>query len=156
MAGRHKMGVARVDNSVLFIEPDVIIARDELQFRFSRSAGPGGQNVNRTATRVELLFDVAHSPSLKDEQRELILQRLRNQIDKAGVLHVVAQSERSQWQNREQAVARLAAMLAVALRRTRHRVATRPTHASRERRLQQKRRQAQTKAHRQRVSDGDW
>lgn len=145
-----------LDDPFLFIEPDVRIARDELQFRFSRSSGPGGQNVNRTSTRVELLFDVAHSPSLTDDQRELLLQRLRNQIDKAGVLHIVAQSERSQWQNREQAMARLAAMLTVALRRTRHRVATRPTHASQERRLQQKRRRSQAKAHRQHIPDGDW
>jgi ribosome-associated protein len=145
-----------LDDHSLAINHELTIDRDELLFRFSRSGGPGGQNVNRTSTRVELLFDVAHSPSLNDEQRELLLRRLAGQIDKEGVFHLVAQTERSQWQNREQAVSRFVATLAAALRRTRPRVATRPTRASQERRLEQKRRRSQIKSRRSRTPDVDW
>jgi len=120
---------------------------DELRFRFSRAGGPGGQNVNKTETRVELLFDVAHSPSLSDWQRERLRARLASQIDSDGVLHLVASSERSQLRNREEVVARFRALLAGALRPERHRRPTRPTGASRERRLA-------GKAHRSEIKKG--
>ncbi len=75
----------------------------ELRFRFSRSSGPGGQHVNRSETRVELLFDVLNSPSLTDHQRTRILNRLAGQIDGEGVLHIFSSTTRSQAENRADA-----------------------------------------------------
>jgi len=127
------------------------IPLDELRFRFSRAGGPGGQNVNKTETRVELTFDVAHSPSLSDWQRGRIRERLANQIDSEGVLHLVASSERSQLRNREEVVERFRAVLAGALRPVRHRRPTKPTTASRERRLAGKAHRAEIKKGRGKV-----
>ncbi len=122
-----------------------IVPLEELTFRFSRSGGPGGQHVNRSATQVELLFDVAHSPSLTEEQRALVMQRLRGYIDADGVLHLVSSSTRSQLRNREEVVRRFAQMMERALRVPRPRRPTRPTAAARARRLEQKRRRAEIK-----------
>ncbi len=74
----------------------VSIPTSELHFRFARSSGPGGQHVNRSATQVELLFDVANSPSLDETQRQRVLRNLTPRIDKEGVLHLVSQETRSQ------------------------------------------------------------
>ncbi len=120
----------------------------ELRFRFSRSGGPGGQYVNRTETRVELLFDVAHSPSLSEGQRARLLGRLGGQLDREGVLHIVSSARRSQLQNRADAVARFQALMGSALRSHKRRVPTQPTPASRERRLASKHRRSQAKANR--------
>jgi len=123
----------------------VLIPERELGWRFSRSGGPGGQGVNTTDSRVELLFDVAASTTLTEQQRARVLQRLSNRLVD-GVLTVVASEYRSQLRNREAARARLAAMLRAALapdppaRRP-----TRPSRAARERRLADKRRRMLTK-----------
>jgi ribosome-associated protein len=132
------------------------IPLDEFDFRFSRAGGPGGQNVNRTASRVELLWDVAGTPSLSEEQRALLLRRLASYIDSRGVLHLVSQSERSQWRNREDVLDRLVAMLTQALRRPRRRIATAPTRTSIERRLEGKKKAGRTKQGRGRVSSDEW
>ncbi len=111
----------------------------ELELRFSRSSGPGGQHANRSETRVEALFDVEASSALTDRQKQRVLGR-------AGpVIRAVAQDERSQWRNRELAVERVAVQLRDALRVERKRVPTKPTAAARERRLEDKRRRSQTK-----------
>ena len=115
------------------------IPANELQFRFSRSSGPGGQHINRSETRVELLFDIANSPGLSESQRYILLQRLGARVDASGVLRVVSSATRSQVENREDAVSRFQALLAAALRDRRRRVPTRPTRAARERRLADKR-----------------
>jgi ribosome-associated protein len=118
----------------------VLIPEGELGWRFSRSSGPGGQGVNTTDSRVELIFDVAASTALTDQQRARVLQRLANRLVD-GVLTVVASEYRSQLRNRDAARARLDAMLRAALapdpptRRP-----TRPSRAARERRLADKRR----------------
>jgi ribosome-associated protein len=125
----------------------------ELRFQFSRSSGPGGQHVNRASTRVELLFDVAHSPSLDDAQRSRILDVLENYIDKEGILHLVSQTSRSQWRNREDVTARFQQLLRRALRRRKQRRPTRPTRASKEQRLAEKRKKSEVKRTRRRVSD---
>ena len=138
------------------ISDQLAIPAAELHFRFSRSSGPGGQNVQRTETRVELLFDVANSPSLNDEQRERIRHRLSGYIDNDGMLRVVSSATRSQLENRADAVARFQALLAAALRRRKHRVPTRPTAASRERRLTEKKTRAGTKQTRRKVGGGDF
>ncbi len=135
----------------IVINSEVKIPLDELVFDFVRSSGPGGQHVNRSATQVELRFDVANSPSLTEEQRRRVLMNLRNRIDAAGVLHLSAQSTRSQYRNRAEAVARFQELMQRALRVPRRRSPTRPTAAARERRLEQKRRRSDQKRSRQRV-----
>ena len=120
---------------------------DEIELRVSRSSGPGGQHANKAETRVEAVLDVADSASLSAAQKRRVVAR-------AGpVLRAVAQDERSQARNRELAVERLVAKLAEALRVQRRRRPTRPTAASRERRLAEKRRRADVK--RKRAAPGD-
>lgn len=126
----------------------VSIPLAELSFRFSRSSGPGGQHVNKTETRVELLFDVANSPSLTDAQREQVMRRLANRIDSDGVLHVTSQATRSQKQNREVALERFRRLLQEALRPLKKRRPTKPPPAATERRLREKKRRSETKKRR--------
>lgn len=135
----------------LSITPELAIPLSELRFRFSRSGGPGGQHVNRTETRVELLFDVAQSPSLTEEQRQHLLSRLGSQVDSEGVLHIVSSLTRSQYDNRADTITRFQALLRHALHRPRRRIATRPGRAAAERRLQAKRQRSQHKQTRRRV-----
>ncbi|UCF68277.1 MAG: aminoacyl-tRNA hydrolase [Acidobacteriota bacterium] len=130
------------------ISDALVIPADEIEFRFSRSSGPGGQHVNRSATRVELLFDVARSRSLTEAQRERLLAKLRSHLDQDGVMHVVSQRTRSQWRNREDAILRFRSLVERALKRRRARRPTRPTKASVERRLEEKRRRSALKRQR--------
>lgn len=132
----------------LVISANLSIPLAELRFRYSRSGGPGGQYVNRTETRVELLFDLAHSPSLSDGQRGRLLERLAGRLDGDGWLHVVSSTTRSQLENRADAIGRFQALLQAALRPRKRRVATQPTVGSRERRLGGKRHRSQTKVSR--------
>ena len=124
------------------------IPDEELSFEFSRSGGPGGQNVNKVSTRATLLFDVAGSPSLTEEQRSRIMSRLRTRITKAGVLRVTSQRHRTQRANREAAVERFAELLREALRPRRPRRKTRVPRAVKERRLQEKKRRGELKRRR--------
>ncbi len=123
----------------------------EIRFLFSRSSGPGGQNVNRRQTQVDLLFDVGNSPSLTARQRTLLLKRLRARIDSEGILHVVARSRRSQLLNRQEALARFAQLLRRGLSQQRPRIRTQPPLSSGERRLASKKRHGQRKRLRRRV-----
>ena len=122
----------------------------ELQFQFSRSGGPGGQNVNRRETRVELLFDLRQSPSLSDGQRARLLQRLARYVDAAGVLRIVVATERSQLRNRQEALERFALLLREGLRVSKRRLPTQPSAQARARRLEQKRQRGVIKAGRRR------
>ena len=123
----------------------VVLPLAEVELRFSRSSGPGGQHANTSETRVEALFEVEASSALTDAQK-------RRVIGKAGsVLRAVAQDERSQWRNRELALERLVEQLRSALRVERRRVATQPTAAARERRLEEKKRRSEVKRLRRRV-----
>jgi ribosome-associated protein len=117
----------------------VSIDLDEIELRTSRSSGPGGQHANTAETRVEAVFDVDASPSLTTAQKQRVVARV------GPVVRAVAQDERSQARNRDVAVERLVGKLADALRVPRRRVPTRPTEASRERRLTDKRRRAEVK-----------
>ena len=111
----------------------------EVELRFSRSSGPGGQHANTAETRVEAVFDVEASAALTPVQK-------RRVVAKAGpVLRAVAQDERSQWRNRELALERLVGQLRSALKVERRRVPTKPTQAARERRRESKQRRAETK-----------
>jgi len=129
----------------LFINENLSIPLAELHFRFTPSSGPGGQHANRSATRAELLFDVANSPSLSDTQRQRVLAALKTYIDGEGVLHLISQASRSQAQNREAVTARFQALLAQALKPRRRRRRTRVPRAERKRRLADKRRRSEKK-----------
>ena len=133
------------------ITSSLAVHESELQFRFSRSGGPGGQHVNKASTRVELLFDVTGSPSLNDEQRQRITRKLKRYVGSDGVFRIVSDASRSQWQNREAAVGRFVALLQTALAKQKRRVATRPTKSAREERSKEKRVRSRTKALRRRV-----
>lgn len=117
----------------------VSIPRTEVELRFSRSSGPGGQHAQKSDTRVEAVFDVEASSALSDAQKRRVVARV------GPVVRAVAQDERSQWRNRELALERLAEALREALRVRRPRRATKPTKAAVERRLEQKRRRGETK-----------
>jgi ribosome-associated protein len=135
---------------LLRVDPELAIPLSEIVLRTSRSSGPGGQHANVTASRVEASFDVRASSSLNDSQRARVLARAGPRV--IGV----AQDERSQTRNRELALARLSERLARALAVPRKRRPTRPTAASRERRLQAKRRATERKrARRPPSSEGE-
>lgn len=144
-----------MNQEILPITDQLAIPLSELDFRFSRSGGPGGQHVNRTATRVELLFDVAHSPSLTEEQRQRLLKRLAGRIDSEGILRVAAQSERSQLRNRQEAIERLQTLLRQALHIPKRRRRSKVPRWARERRLAEKRRRSETKRYRRKVRGDD-
>ena len=129
------------------VAEDTVIPLDEIQFRASRSSGPGGQHANVTASRIEAVFDVEASEALSDKQREQLQRRLGDRVT------AVAQDARSQARNRELALERLRERLATGLRRPKPRRPTRPSRAARERRLDEKRRQSQRKAQRRPPSD---
>ena len=117
----------------------VAIPLNEIELRFSRSSGPGGQHAQKTETRVEAVFDVLASSALTDAQK-------RRLVERAGpVVRALAQEERSQWRNRELALERLAAAIKAGLARPRTRRPTAPSAQARERRLAEKRRRAETK-----------
>ncbi|PZO08009.1 MAG: aminoacyl-tRNA hydrolase [Lysobacteraceae bacterium] len=133
---------------MLQISPTLAIPDDELVERFVRSSGPGGQNVNKVSTAVELRFDVARSPSLPEAVRERLLARRDRRLTDDGVLVLSAQRFRTQDRNREDARERLAAVIVAALTAPKKRVATKPTKGSKERRLGAKRERSTVKRHR--------
>ena len=130
----------------LRVTRDVAIPLAEIELRTSRSGGPGGQHANVTASRVEAVFDVASSPSLSEAQRQRVMGRLGPRVT------AVAQDTRSQARNRELALERLRSRLSGALAVQRPRKKTRATRASKERRLQGKRKRSEVKRARRRPS----
>ena len=137
----------------LEISEGVVIPAREIRFRFARSGGPGGQNVNKVESRVELLFDLAASSAFSDAQRNRLRSALRTKLDDDGVLQIVVQESRSQWQNRETALARLAETIRVALIPRKRRVATKPSRGSKEERVRSKKKRGEIKRNRGRISD---
>lgn len=135
------------------IAPGVSIPRTEIEFRASRAGGPGGQHVNTSSSRIELRWNLDRTGALDPGQRERVRRRLGRRLDSAGTVRVVADSRRSQLQNREAALERFRSILAEALSVPKRRKATRPTKASKERRLDAKRRRSGIKADRKRRSD---
>jgi ribosome-associated protein len=137
----------------LVISPTLIVPGREIKFRFARSGGPGGQNVNKVESRVELLFDLNASVAFSDSQKHRIHAALQKRLDAEGILHIVVQESRSQWQNREFAVMRLAELLKAALTPRKKRVATRPSRGSKEERFREKKKRGETKRSRGQIED---
>ena len=136
-----------MDGESIQVTRTVAIPVSEIELRFSRSSGPGGQHAQKSETRVEAIFDVEASSALSPAQKARVIRR-------AGpVLRAVAQDERSQLRNRELAIERLVEALREALRVPRPRRPTKPTAASRQRRLEQKRRRGETKQLRRKPED---
>lgn len=135
---------------MVIIDERVSIPEEELNFTASRSGGPGGQHVNKVSSKVILWFDLANSPSLSSEDKELIASRLGSRIGKDGVLRVISQSTRSQLANRELAIERFAELLRTALKRLPTRKKTRMSKAAKLRRLEEKRQRSIQKQERSR------
>lgn len=135
------------------INDELGIDDGELRFEFARSGGPGGQNVNKVETKVRLLFDLVGSPSLSEDQRSLIGERLATRISKAGVLHLSSQRHRTREANRRATIEKFVELLAGALERDEPRVPTRVPKRVEKRRLEAKRQRSQKKAMRARPDE---
>ncbi len=142
---------------MLEITPDWSIPDEELVERFVRSSGPGGQNVNKVSTAVELRFDVRQSPGIPEPIRERILARRDRRLTDEGVLVISAQRFRTQDRNRQDARERLARFIEAGLHAPKPRIATKPTRGAKERRLGEKRGRATIKQGRTQGRGGsDW
>lgn len=130
-----------------------MIDENEIQFRFSRSSGPGGQNVNKVATAVQLRWDVGNTQALPDDVKQRLVELAGNKMTDAGILLIEARRYRSQDKNREDALNRLVSLVKQAARRPKKRRTTRPTRNSQERRLEEKRKRSETKRRRRPVSE---
>ena len=137
---------------MIYITPNLAIENAEIQEVFIRSAGPGGQNVNKVATGVQLRFDVANSPSLPNDVRERLLKLGGRRVTADGVLVIEARRFRTQAQNREDALQRLVHLIFQATQAPALRQKTKPGPAAAKRRLESKRRRSQTKRRRLNVS----
>lgn len=125
----------------------------EFQFQTSRSSGPGGQNVNKVNSKVELRFDVQNSSLLSDEQKEILLVKLSPKISSEGILSIVSQRDRSQLANKEDAIRKFYILISKALKPVKRRRSTSPTKGSVEKRLTGKRIKAEIKQNRSKVDD---
>ena len=137
----------------LFVDPTLSIPRHELTFRATRAGGPGGQHVNTSSTRVEVLWNVERSTALTDAQRARLREKLASRLDAHGTVRVVASAFRSQLRNREDAEERLAGLIRRALAIPKVRQKTRPSRNAVEARLVSKKKHSEKKAQRRRLED---
>ena len=137
------------------VTPTIALHPDEIQERFVRASGPGGQNVNKVSTAVELRFDVKNSPSLPDYVRRKLVTLAGRRLTQDGVLILQAQKHRTQERNREDALARLIALIQQAAERQAPRIKTKPTYAAKQRRVDEKKSRGAVKAARGRVRGDD-
>ena len=137
---------------VIEIGPNLFLRDEELEFSFVRASGPGGQNVNKVATAVQLRFDVRHSPSLPEEVRTRLISLAGSRMTSDGVLIIDARRFRTQERNRQDAIDRLITLLQSAAHKPKTRRKTRPTLGSKKRRLNEKKQRGNTKRLRGRVS----
>lgn len=137
------------------INRNVTIPSDELTFSFLPSGGPGGQHANRSSTKAVLEWNVATSRALGPRQKQRVQASLRNRIDSSGTLRLSSDKHRSQLRNREDVAARLADLVATALRPIKHRTATKPTASSRDRRIKEKKKRGDVKRARRRPAADD-
>ena len=131
--------------SVIRVTRHIAIDESELEERFFRASGPGGQHVNKAATAVQLRFDAAHSPTLPDDVRQRLIDLAGNKVTDYGVVVIDAQRFRSQRRNRRDARKRLVGLIRQAARKPKPRRKTEPSRASKERRLEEKRRRSEKK-----------
>ncbi|MFA8435044.1 MAG: alternative ribosome rescue aminoacyl-tRNA hydrolase ArfB [Marinifilaceae bacterium] len=125
----------------------------EFNFKTSKSSGPGGQHVNKVSSKVELRFDIRHSQILTDEEKEIIEGKLAHRLTSKGTLIIIAQLERSQLRNKQIAIEKFYEMLSKALQPVKKRKPTKPTRASKEERLENKRKSSEKKARRRNIFD---
>jgi ribosome-associated protein len=137
------------------VSPDLVIDERELEERFIRASGPGGQNVNKVATAVQIRFDVRRSPSLPEAVRERLLRIAGSRVSAEGILTIEARRFRTQERNREDARERLVTLIRRAAEAPKPRHATRPTAGSQVRRLESKRHRGELKASRRTLPDAD-
>ena len=142
-----------MNGGALFVSPELRIPREELSFRASRAGGPGGQHVNKTSTRIELVWSVRGSRALTEEQRSRLAVKLATRLDTEGILRIVASDSRSQTRNRDVAEDRLARLVRLALAVPKTRKKTRPTRGGVEKRLQSKHARSETKRARRLLDD---
>lgn len=138
---------------MLKITSSLFIDEDELRFEFIRAAGPGGQNVNKVATAVQLRFDIKASRSLNEEQKQRLIRTAGRRVNADGVLVIEARRHRTQDANREDALERFAGLVRKSLEHRKPRKRTGPTRASREKRLQTKKKRGELKRGRRNKTD---
>ncbi len=143
------------DDKHLVITSELRLPLAELEYRASRSGGPGGQHVNTSSTRIEVSWDVAGSTALGPEQRAQLLERLGPRLDSTGRLRLVSSGTRSQLRNKDDVTDRLRSLVESALSVRKKRKATRPSRASKTARLEKKRRRAATKRRRKSPAESD-
>ena len=139
----------------IHINRDLVIPSNEIKWRFSRSSGPGGQNVNKVESRVEIIFNISQSNALNSFQKGLLLEKLNNKISNDSI-SIKVQEKRTQFENRQIAIQKLITLLKKQLMSdTRARQETKPTKASQKRRIDSKKKRGEIKRNRQKISNKD-
>ncbi|MCK4752202.1 MAG: aminoacyl-tRNA hydrolase [Planctomycetes bacterium] len=137
------------------IADNIFVSEESISFKFSRSGGPGGQNVNKVNTKATLFFDLANETALSDEQKKKIFKKLATRTDKNGVVRVISQKHRTQKANRATAFERLGELLTAALKTKTVRKKTRVPYAARQKRLEVKKQRGLLKKQRKKIAPGD-